>query len=184
MQPPPPPTTSPSRASTPGLIIGLVIVLVVVVVLGGLSLAVFGTDTLFNRTAELAPGPADPPYATGRDVVPHRALHDAIMLTNEKGCQEGSIRHLAWAAKTTAGDATALMPNEGSLVSFSLPDSTAVYDIMLTGRCRMGGRPYTTIEALVFARPGQFPSIVVAGMEERLDVDPNSSQPFGEQWND
>jgi hypothetical protein len=181
-----PPTSPPDRSPKHGIVVGVTIAIVFVLMLAGLSVAVFGTDKLFRRSVAESKAPdsvPSPSLVTGRDVVPRRALRDTIMLTNSKGCGEGSIRHLAWAAQTTARDALMLLPNEGSLPSFSLPDTTPVYDIMLTGRCQMAGRSYTTIEALVFARPGQFPTVGVAGMEERTQLDPNSPKPFGDQWN-
>jgi len=104
------------------------------------------------------------------------------MLTNERGCNEGSIAHLVWAAKASFADALLLLPNNGSLTSFSseVPNTTPVYDLYLKGHCTKAGRSYSTLEALVFASPGQIPTVV----EEQQQGTAPATKPFGEQWNE
>ena len=85
---------------------------------------------------------------------------------------------------TFLDEALLLLPDDQSLSSVSTgmtPATTPVYDIVLTGRCRSGGKTLATLEALVLAPPGKEP-ITVAGIRGRYAEDEDVRSPFGSQW--
>lgn len=85
---------------------------------------------------------------------------------------------------TFLDEALLLLPDDQSLSSVSTgmtPATTPVYDIVLTGRCRSGGRTLAMLEALVLAPPEKQP-ITVAGIRGRYEGDEEVPLPFGSQW--